>query len=192
MKNKLINYLQKFTNLSNDEINLLSESMVEKEFKKGSFLIKEGQRESNSYFVIDGLVRQYKIVEGDEITTNFFSEEQWIINFESNKEKTISKYYLLCSEDTIVVVGDEEKAIELFKQFPKFERISRLIMETVFKEQQEQMISHRIDKPENRYLKLLTARPDIFQRVAQYHIASFVGVKPESLSRIRKKLAQKN
>jgi len=191
MNNRLINYLQKITNLSIDESNLLSESMVEKQFKKGSLLIKEGQYENDSFFVTEGLVRQYKIVEGDEITTNFFSEEQWIINFESIEGKTISKYNLLCLEDTTVVIGNEEKAIELFKQFPKFERISRQIMETVFKEQQEQMVSHLIDKPENRYLKLLTTRPDIFQRVAQYHIASYIGVKPESLSRIRKKLAQK-
>ncbi len=191
MSNRLINYLQKITNLSTDESNLLSESMVEKKFKKGSFLIRERQYEKDSFFVMEGLVRQYKIVEGNEITTNFFTEEQWIINFEGIEGKTISKYNLLCLEDTTVVIGDEEKAIELFKQFPKFERISRQIMETVFKEQQEQMVLHLTDKPEKRYLKLLTARPDIFQRVAQYDIASYIGVKPESLSRIRKKLAQK-
>jgi CRP-like cAMP-binding protein len=191
MNNKLINYLQKITNLTAEESNLLSDSMVEKQLKKGSFLIKEGQYENDSFFVTEGLVRQYKIVEGDEITTNFFTEEQWIINFETVEGKTISKYNLLCVEDTTVVIGDEEKAVELFKQFPKFERVSRQIMETVFKEQQEQMVSHLTDKPEKRYLKLLKTRPDIFQRVAQYDIASYIGVKPESLSRIRKKLAQK-
>lgn len=192
MTNRLINYFQKITTLTSDESKILSESMVVNNFKKGSFLIKEGQYENDSFFVIEGLVRQYKIVDGDEITTNFFTEEQWIINFESIEGKSISKYYLLCAEDTTVVIGDEEKALKLFKQFPKFERVSRQIMETVFKEQQEQMISYLTDKPEKRYLRLLATRPDIFQRVAQYDIASYIGVKPESLSRIRKKLAQKS
>ena len=190
MNNRLINYLQKITKLSSYESNLLSESMVEKQLKKGSFLIKEGQYENDSFFVAEGLVRQYKLVEGNEITTNFFNEDQWIINFESVEGKTTSKYNLICVEDTTVVIGNEEKAQELFKQLPKFERISRQIMETEFKKQQEQMLTHLTNKPEDRYLKLQDARPDIFQRVAQYHIASYIGVKPESLSRIRKKLAK--
>ncbi len=191
MNHRLINYFRKITNITADESKILSESMILKTFKKGSFLIQEGQYENDSFFVIQGLVRQYKNVEGNEITTNFFTEEQWIINFESIDGRSISKYNLLCVEDTIVVIGDEEKALMLYKQFPKFERVSRQIMETVFKEQQEQMVSYLTDKPEKRYLKLLAARPDIFQRVAQYDIASYIGVKPESLSRIRKKLAQR-
>ncbi len=190
MDNRLINYLQKITNLTSDESQILSKSMVVSHKKKGSYLIKEGQYENDSFFIMEGLVRQFKIVDGNEVTTNFFTEEQWIINFESIEGKSISKYNLLCEEDTIVVVGDEDKAVNLFKQFPKFERVSRQIMETVFKKQQEQMVSHLTDKPEKRYLNLLAARPDIFQRVAQYHVASYIGVKPESLSRIRKKLAQ--
>jgi len=192
MTDSVINYFKKITNLSSEESKILSESMLLKTFEKGSFLIKEGQYENESFLVMKGMVRQYKNVDGNEVTTNFFTEEQWIINFETVEGKSISKYNLLCVEDTTVVIGNEEKAIELFKQFPKFERVSRQIMETVFKEQQEQMVTHLTDKPENRYLKLLAARPDIFQRVAQYDIASYIGVKPESLSRIRKKLAQKN
>lgn len=192
MNHKLINYLQKITHLSLEESTLLSSSMLEKHFKKGSFLIREGQLENESYFVTEGLVRKYKLVDGDEITTNFFKEEEWIINFENINGKTISKYNLVCLEDTTVVIGNEEKAVELFKQFPKFERVSRQIMETVFKEQQEQMISHITDKAEKRYLNLIKERPDILQRVAQYDIASYIGVKPESLSRIRKKIAESN
>lgn len=191
MNNRLINYFQKITSLTADESKILSGSMVIKNLKKGSFLIKEGQHENDSFFVIQGLVRQYKIVDGDEITTNFFTEEQWIISFENIEGKSLSKYNLICVEDTTVVIGDEEKAQNLFEQFPRFEKISRQIMETVFKEQQEQMVLYLTDKPEKRYLKLLAARPDIFQRVAQYDIASYIGVKPESLSRIRKKISQK-
>ncbi|MCP1384717.1 Crp/Fnr family transcriptional regulator [Runella salmonicolor] len=165
--------------------------MIIKNLPKGHLLLKEGQYNNDTYFILEGLVRQYKLIDGNEITTNFFSEEQWIISLENFKVKTPSKYNLICVEDTCLVIGNEQKAQELFKQFPRFESISRQIMETVFFEQQNLMTTYITDKPEQRYLKLLKSRPEIFQRVPQYDIATYIGVKPESLSRIRKKLQTK-
>jgi CRP-like cAMP-binding protein len=192
MKNKLINYFLKITKLTADEINVLTETMVIKSFPKGSFLLKEGQLSNDTYFVLEGCVRQFKLVDGNDITTNFFTEEKWIISLENFEAQAPSKYSLVCMEDATVVIGNEQKAQELFKQFPRFEATSRQIMETVFLEQQDFMTSYITDKPEQRYLKLLESRPDIFQRVPQYDIATYIGVKPESLSRIRKKLQNKS
>jgi len=188
MKNKVIQYFQRITGLTPDESKTLSESMVLIDLKKGSYLIKEGQIKNDSFLVIQGLVRQYKSIDGNEITTAFFTEEQWIISFENLDGKTASKYNLICVEDTILLKGNEQKAQILFKKIPRFERVSRQIMETVFREQQDQMMSHITSKPEKRYLELLASRPDILQRVPQYDIATYIGVKPESLSRIRKKI----
>jgi CRP-like cAMP-binding protein len=192
MKNKFINYFLKITKLNKDEINVLTESMVIKRFPKGSFLLKEGQLSNDTYFILEGCVRQFKIVDGNDITTNFFTEEHWIISLENFETKAPARYSLVCMEDTTVVIGNEQKAQELFKQFPRFETTSRQIMETVFLEQQNFMTSYITDKPEQRYLKLVESRPDIFQRVPQYDIATYIGVKPESLSRIRKKLQKKS
>ncbi len=192
MDNRLITYFSKITNLTLDETKVLSESMVVKNFNKNDFLVKEGQFTSDTFFIIEGCVRQFKLIEGEDITTNFFTEEQWIISLENFEGKTTSNYSLVCMENTTVVVGNELEAQELFKQFPRFETISRQIMETVFLEQQNLMTSYITDKPETRYLKLLETRPDIFQRVPQYDIATYIGVKPESLSRIRRKLQKKH
>jgi CRP-like cAMP-binding protein len=191
MDNKLINYFLKITNLSINELNVLTESMVIKEYQKGSFLVKEGQYISDTFFVLEGCIRQFKIVDGNDITTNFFTEEQWIISHELTEIRSPSDYNLVCIEDSSVVIGNETKAQEIFKQFPHLETISRKIMETVFTEQQRFFTTYITDKPEQRYLKLLKSRPDIFQRVPQYEIATYIGVKPESLSRIRKKIYQK-
>ena len=192
MDNRLINYFLKITNLTADETKVLAESMVVKNFNKNEYLVKEGQFTNDTYFILDGCVRQYKTLDGNDITTNFYTEEQWIISLENFERKTASKYNLVCVEATTVVIGNEQKAQELFKQFPRFETTSRQIMETVFMEQQNLMTSYITDKPEQRYLKLLETRPDIFQRVPQYDIATYIGVKPESLSRIRRKLHKKH
>ncbi len=191
MENKIINYFQKITKLSVAEINALIKSMVIREYPKGSFLVKEGQYDIDTYFVLTGCIRQYKLIDGNDISTNFFTEEQWIISYELTENRAQSDYNLLCIEDSCVVVGNEQKAKEIFEQFPNLEIISRKIMETVFYEQQSFLSTFITDKPEQRYLKLLKSRPNIFQRVPQYDIATYIGVKPESLSRIRKKLQQK-
>lgn len=192
MNHLLINYFLKITNLTADEINVLTESMTIKKFNKNDYLVKEGQFANDTFFLLKGCVRQFKLIDGNDVTTNFYTEEQWIISLENFEGKAASTYNLICVEDTTLVVGNEQKAQELFKQFPRFEKTSRQIMETVFLEQQNLMASYITDKPEQRYLKLLETRPDIFQRVPQYDIATYIGVKPESLSRIRKKLRKRD
>lgn len=191
MENKLIAYFQRITNLSEPEIKYLLQGMLIRHYLKGDLLVKEGQRSNDTFFVLSGLLRQYKIIDGNEITTNFFTEEHWIISYELSQNSSPADFYLVCVEDSTVVVGNEQMAREVFKQFPHLEIVSRKIMETVFMEQQHFLTSFITDNAEQRYLRLLKTRPDIFQRVPQYDIATYIGVKPESLSRIRKKLIQK-
>ena len=129
------------------------------------------------------------MIDGDEKTTNFFTEEQWAISLNSFAPENTAKHNWVCVEETTVVVGDEEQAQALFKRFPRFETISRAIMEAAFLEQKEALSSYYTDSPEQRYLKLIKSRPGLVQRVPQYQLASYIGVKPESLSRIRKRIA---
>ncbi len=89
----------------------------------------------------------------------------------------------------MVVEGDEQQGQVLFKHFPRFETISRTIMEAAYADQKEALASYYTDSPEQRYLKLMKSIPDLFQRIPQYQLASFIGVKPGSFSRIRKCIA---
>jgi CRP-like cAMP-binding protein len=191
MSNKLIQYFSKFATFSEEEKQVIEESMVVKSFQKDEFIRKEGQYNHDTFFVLEGLVRQYKLVNGEEITTNFFLEENWIISLDSFSAKSPSPDYLICLENTSLIIGNEKSAQEIFKKFPRFETISRAVMESVFAEQQTFLTTFLTDTPEQRYLKLLQNKPSLFQRVPQYYIASYLGIKPESLSRIRKRLTNK-
>ncbi len=190
MKEKFSNHFAKYSPLNESEIKAIHDSMTIKYFSKDDFLVREGQLMKDTYFVLQGCVRQYKIVDGNEITTNFYTEEQWIISTGDLKDNEPSADYLVCCEDTVVSVGNEESALLIFEKFPRFESIARAIVQDVLFDYQKMLSAFITQTPEQRYLNLQKTRPDLLQRVSQYHIASYIGVKPESLSRIRKRLAE--
>ncbi|MBL7727989.1 MAG: Crp/Fnr family transcriptional regulator [Dinghuibacter sp.] len=191
MEQKLLNYFQRIMPLSGEEIAAIVETLTIKQYKKGTVLLREGQISNEAYFVLEGCVRQYYLVDGEERTSNFFTSEQWVISMNSFGQQKPSSHFLDCCLNSSLVVGNREKEEGLYRRFPKLETVSRKVMERVFAEQQELMSSYTTDTPEQRYLKLLGSRPELFQQIPQYQIASFVGVQPESLSRIKKRLLRK-
>jgi len=191
MDYKLLKYFQRIMPLSNEEIRAIVETMSIMHYKKGTVLLEEGQISTEVFFVLEGCVRQYFIVDGEEKTSNFFTEEQWVISLNSFSNNLPSNHYMACATDCYLVVGNREKEEDLYHRFPKLETVSRKVMEKVFTEQQELMATYTTDTPEQRYVKLLNSRPELFQKISQYQIASYIGVKPESLSRIRKRIAKR-
>ena len=191
MKSKFVKYFSSISPLSNEEAKCIEDGMSIKQFRKGDFLLKEGQQSVDTYFILQGCIREFVITDGEEKTTNFFTEDQWVISLNNFGPKKPTSNNLTCVEDTTVSVGNEESAQAMFKRFPRFETISRAVMETFFTAQKKLLTSFLTDSPEQRYLTLLKSRPDLFQRIPQYHIASYIGVKPESLSRIRKRVLDK-
>lgn len=189
MGDRLLNYFSTIIPLTQEESDAIAATMFIKQFKKGDILLREGQISIEAYFVLEGCVRQYYLVDGEEKIINFFTENQWVVSIKSFGENLPANHFLACSEDCSLVVGNKEKEEDLYRRFPKLETISRKVMEKVFAEQQEIMGSYFTDTPEQRYLKLLNTRPALFQRLPQYQLASYIGVKPESLSRIRKRIA---
>lgn len=191
MEHKLLGYFSSISPLSEEEATAIAATIVTRSFKKGTVLLREGEISNEVYFVLDGCVRQYYLVDGEEKTFNFFTEGQWVISMRSLGEQKPSTHYTACTTDVTLVVGNQAKEAELFSRFPRFEMISRRMMEKLFADQHEQAASYLVDSPEQRYLKLMKSRPELFQIVPQYQLASYIGVKPESLSRIRKRLTLK-
>lgn len=158
---------------------------------KGRFLLREGEYSQRCYLVLKGCVRKFYVVDGIEKTTAFYTEGDPINPMISQQKPQASTFYLECLEDSILSAGTAETEAAFFKRFPRFEAVCRVQAEGKLGELEETLAQYIISTPEQRYLKLMESRPELLARVPQYQLASYVGVKPESLSRIRKRILQR-
>ncbi len=188
MENELLRYISQFPALTEEEITEIADNIPVQTFKKGTILLKEGDTADICFFVLKGCVRQYHLVDDEEKTTAFFTEEQAVVSFASYSQQLPSKHYWSCVEDSVLVVGSLNYEQEMYQKFPKLAAITRALMEQDFGKTQSALVAFMSSSPEERYRKLLTDRPDLFGRAPQHQIASYLGVTPESLSRIRKRI----
>ncbi|MDO6518474.1 Crp/Fnr family transcriptional regulator [Zobellia uliginosa] len=190
MKDEILKYLSKYTEITNELEHAITTSTFIESFEKGTILLKEGDISTECYFVLKGCIRSYIIENGEEKTIDFYTEEQIVTP--SNYGKSIpSNYYFECMENTIVNVGNPKLEKETFQKYPQLESLSLVIAEVIMTKNQESFANFKTSKPEERYLNMLKTRPDLIQRVPQHQIASYLGIKPESLSRIRKRIINK-
>ena len=188
MQNELLSFVSQFDTLTSDEAAAIADLMTMRSFKKGDVLVREGDVVTRCYFVLKGCLRQYRLVDGVEKTTQFYTEEQSAVLFTSLASQTQSDSYLTCAEDTLLIVGEPNQETEMYGRFPKLAAITRAIMEQDFGKTQDTLSNFVTSSPEERYLHLLQTRPDLLQRVPQHQLASYIGITPESLSRIRKRI----
>ena len=191
MSNQLIEYIQKFIQLDSDEIDTISSQIRIKNFLAGDILLQEGMISTMSYFNLKGCVRLYYIIDGEEKTTFFYTENQFITSLRSFTAKTPATHYLECIENCTLALIPYETEKKLLSQFPKLETFARINLEQELANYQEMLSSYILSNPEQRYLQLLKNNPQLLQRVSLYQLASYIGVKPESLSRIRNRIAKK-
>lgn len=187
MEALLFNYLDKIGKFSDKEKKSMMELIQLDYFKRGEFVLEAGKKTQNSYLVIKGCLRTYYMVDGEEKTTEFFTEED-IITPVCTGHSALSKYNIVCLEDSVLLVSNPELETTGFSKFPQFERLCRVTSEKAFTQKQHQFDSFKISNPGERYKQLLVDRPQLIQRVPQYQIASYLGIMPQSLSRLRKRL----
>lgn len=189
MKEKLHSFISGFQLLSPEEVDIIVENTNIQSYPKGTILLKEGQVSQNCYMVIEGLVREYRIVDGIEKTTAFYSEFQPVNSYSSSSNNTPAKHFLICAEDSTLTLGTEQLEQDMIKRIPRLETVIRQEVERVTGLYQDELSDFITSSPEQRYQKLLQERSELLNRVPQHQIASYIGVSPEHLSRIRKKLA---
>ncbi len=190
MQDLLFDFISKYISLTEEEKNAIISLDIFRSVKKGTTLLKEGQKSQDSLFVLKGCMRKYYIIDGEEKTTAFFTEMEGITP-NCVISKTPSEYYLSCIEDSIVLVSDADMGAAINSKFPKFEIMCRILSEELLAKQQIDFDEFKTSSPEQRYLNLIDKRPDLVQRVPQHLLASYLGIKPQSLSRLRARILEK-
>ena len=125
MQDILFDFMSKYISLTEDEKNAILSLDLFRSVKKGTTLLKEGQKSQDSYFVLKGCIRKYYIIDGEEKTTAFITEMEELTPH-CVKNNTPSEYFISCVEDTILTVGTPDMGVEIFTT-PKFERMCRIL-----------------------------------------------------------------
>ncbi len=189
MENTLVKLMSDFIDLTKEEEQGIRDAFPIKTFTKETDLLKEGQIAKDAFLVIKGCIRKYSIENGEEKTIEFYTEFQPAVNFDSMSNNIPSKYYFTCTEDCTIGIMNSEKENALYRKFPRFGEVCRVEVEKMLGKSQEELSVFKNSTPKERYLNLLKERPNLINRVPQYQLASYLGIKPETLSRVRKKLS---
>lgn len=191
MHDLLFDFISKYISLTDEEKGAIVSLDIFHSVKKGITLLKEGQKSQESYFVLKGCIRVYYIKAGEEKTTAFYTEMD-ALTPHCVISKTPSDYFISCVEDSILLISNSDMEAEINSKFPKFETMCRMLSEELLAKQQIDFDEFKTSSPEQRYLNLLQNRPDLVQRVPQHQLASYLGIKPQSLSRVRARILEKN
>lgn len=185
-----INAILYFIRLDESEKEFISSLVTPKLFKKGDYTLRIGQVCREVGFIEKGLIRYYGTKEnGEETTLHFGKENEFTSNYQSFLDHSASKRNIQCLEDCEILTISYDNLQRIYEEVREGQKFGRLVCEQLYLQTLKQIDSVYGDSPEQRYLNFLDAYPDLQQRIPQYYISSFVGVKPPSLSRIRKRLS---
>ena len=184
----LLKNLGKHVSLTNDEAAVIQTLFVHRRFRKRQFILQEGDISRYETFIIKGITRTYKTDEkGQEHIVQFGPEDWWIGDMYSFLSDTPSVYNIECIEDTEVFQITKANQEKLFNQVPKMERHFRILLQNAFIALTKRVASSLTKSAGERYEEFKTTYPHIDNRVPNHQIASYLGITPQSLSRIRGK-----
>jgi CRP-like cAMP-binding protein len=186
-----INIFRQFTDFDDSELNIIMPYFEFKKFKRKSILLDIGKVSNEVFYLIKGCIRLYCEKDGEELSTYFFTENMFAGSYDSFISRNPSKVAIETLEECEVLLLTHESQENLYKVFPKMNEFIRKAIEQRFVLLHDLFISYLLNKPEERYLILQKDRPELLNRISQHQIASFLGITPVSLSRIRNRVAKK-
>ena len=186
-------YLSEILEIPKDAITTCSGFYVSKKVAKNEFLLREGEICLETFFVEKGLLRMFSLDKNGKEHVIQFAPENWLISDRSSlnfNEK--SKFYIEAIEDTEVFILGNDFFTKMIENYPHIAERNDLLLQKHIRNLQNRVNSLLADTAEERYMNFIKMYPDILLRVPQWMVASYLGITPESLSRVRKELARKN
>lgn len=188
----LFSHFAKLIPLSQNEKEAVSSGFHPRLFRKKQYLLQEGNICTHLYFVVSGCIRMYKIDEkGFVHILQFAAENSWISDLGSFYAETSSELAIDALEDSVVLQISRPELINLYTSAPVFHRIFRVLVENSFVSLQKRLLQTISSTAEDRYQYFVSTYPNLVNRLPQTQIASFPGITPEFLSRLRNKISRK-
>ena len=190
-KNTPITQIFTGVELTSENLTFLESILEEIHIPKGFTLLSANEPVSEQYYVLQGCLRTYFIDEsGKEHTLQFAIQDWWISDYTAffTEEKAIM--HIESIQDTKVLKLSRKNMEAMFKSIPSLESFFRKKLERAFASFQKRILSNLAQSAKERYLDFIKTYPNIEQSVKNYHIASYLGITTESLSRIRRELTQ--
>ncbi|SDC58051.1 Crp/Fnr family transcriptional regulator [Niabella drilacis] len=189
----LINYFNNLIPLNDKEQDSVFTYFVPRLYRKRQYILQEGDTCAQFNFIVSGCLRMYKIDEkGNTHVIYFATENWWMIDLGSFYSKKPSELNIEAMEDTMVLQISYDNLTTLYMQAPKFNRIFRVLIENSYVALQKRLLQNISSTAEERYLAFIETYPHLINRLPQLQIASFLGITPEFLSRLRSKLSKQN
>lgn len=188
MFNKFADQLSKYGKLNDEELFYLKKHSKIRFFIKNEIILREGNNLNSIYFIIDGCARLFYHVNGKDKTAFFYNEGNFIWPGTNLKHSFPTQKNFKTIEDSVLIQINKDIIQKLINSSGNFEMIVRNAREKELIESQLLIEKFITLSPKERFLNLMETNSTLFQRVAQQHIASFLGISPESLSRIKKRV----
>lgn len=185
----LLNAINSFSQLTDEDWNLLSPYLSLKSLPKNGIFIAEGKRANEVGFVLEGMFRQYYTKDGEEKTTYFFFENHFISSYISCITGKPSLITIEALSQATYISFPYKVLLELYGKSLAFQKFGRRIAEYMGIGLEERMVSLLLQSPEERYIELLNSKKTkILERIPQHYIANYLGITPVSMSRIRNRI----
>lgn len=186
------NTLERHIHLTEKEFDFFVQHLSWRKLRKRQFLLQAGEVCRYNFYVVKGCLSMYEIDEaGRERVLHFATENWWTGDLYSFLTQMPTSFHIECLEDAEFLQIEAQCMENLYAQIPKFERFFRILVQNSLIATHRRLISVMSRSATERYYEFIEKYPDLDQRIANHHIASYLGIAPESLSRLRKEYATK-
>jgi len=185
METVLRQFLDRYLILSNDEIAMINEHLLVRQFPKRAMLIREGEKEQFLNLVSKGILRKFFYKGSQEIITQLADEGSLVSSSVSFLSQNPSQYYIETLEEVTLVSISKESLDKLYARLPKMERLGRLITTELYLQKEQWEQDHICFDVKQRFMKFVQEQGHLMQRVPQKYIASYLNIKPETFSRLK-------
>jgi CRP/FNR family transcriptional regulator, anaerobic regulatory protein len=184
-------WLKNVSFLTENDCNLFEPFLQTKQINSKDIFLREGKTCMELGFINKGTFRMYYLSDGKEINTHFSFENEFVVNYDSFLQEIPSRYFIQALEDAEIVTFNLQTLQKAYNQSQNWERFGRIMAEYSYKLTTKRVEGFMFLDAEQRYLQMMKETPHFLERVPLYHLASYLGIERESLSRLRKKISGK-